>query len=67
MSCDLNETEGGLRLYGFLGSDRVQADIVMVDDTVHVFTNVRLYIKGCVHTQYIKGCVHTCLHVYDVL
>ncbi len=29
-----------MRLYGFLGNDRVQADLALVDDTVYVFTDV---------------------------
>ena len=42
MSCDLQMTKGGMHLYGFVGTDRVQADLVMIDDTISVFTDVSI-------------------------
>lgn len=53
MSCDVHESNKGVQLYGFIGDTRVQADLAMVDDTIHVFTNVShtLFIN-CIVTQY---------------
>ena len=43
MSCSIQETKGGVHLYGFIGDVRVQADLALVDDTIYVFTNVRIF------------------------
>ena len=54
VSCDTHVTKEGVRLYGFIGDDRVQADLVMVDDTVYVFTNVSKVYELHVLRQFVK-------------